>query len=124
MAAKTERRIPQRKTIIEKTIKAMKELGTYRPQYRQVIEIYADMVYQYNYLSREFESSGFQVVVPTERSGGKKNPVLVSLENLRKDIGTYSDKLKLSPKSCEPETEKPNDQPSVFAALMQKRGAG
>lgn len=124
MKPKKERHIPQRQSIVDRTVRYMKELGIYRVQYKQIIEIYADMIYQYNYLSREFEESGFAVTVETERSGGKKSPILVSLENLRKDIGTYSDKLRLNAKSYETDVEKPNDQPSAFASLLQKRGAG
>ena len=33
------RYIPQRQTIIDRTVKYMKELGTYKVQYKQVIEI-------------------------------------------------------------------------------------
>lgn len=117
-----ERRIPQRQTIVDRTVRYMKQLGTYRVQYKQLIEIYADMMYQYNYLSREFERSGFAVTVETERSGGKKSPILVSLENLRKDIGTYSDKLMLNAKSYNAEVEKPEKEQSVVAALLARQG--
>lgn len=121
MAGEKERHIPQRQTIIDRTVRYMKELGTYKVQYKQVIEIYADMIYQYNFLSREFEKSGFSVTVQTERSGGKKSPILVSLENLRKDIGTYSDKLMLNAKTYNAEIEKPEERKSAFAELMERR---
>lgn len=124
MPKKKERRIPQRQSIVDRTVKYMKELGTYKVQYKQVIEIYADMIYQYNYLSREFEKSGFQVTIETERSGGKKSPILVSLENLRKDIGTYSDKLMLNAKTYNADIEKPDDQTSAFAELLARRSSG
>lgn len=122
MENEKERHIPQRQTIIDRTVRYMKALGTYKVQYKQLIEIYADMIYQYNYLSREFERSGFAVTVETERSGGKKSPVLVSLENLRKDIGTYSDKLMLNAKSYNAEIEKPKEEQSVVAALLARQG--
>lgn len=116
-----ERHIAQRQTIIDRTVKYMKDLGTYKVQYKQAIEIYADMMYQYNFLSREFERSGFKVIVDTERSGGKKSPILVSLENLRKDIGTYSDKLMLNAKSYNADIEKPQEEKSAFAALLERQ---
>lgn len=122
MENEKERHIPRRQTIIDRTVRYMKELGTYKVQYKQLIEIYADMMYQYNYLSREFERSGFSVVVETERSGGKKSPILVSLENLRKDIGTYSDKLMLNAKSYNADVEKPEKEQSVVAALLARQG--
>lgn len=115
------RKIPQRKTIKERTVKCMKELGTYKPQYNQVIEVYADMLYQYNYLSREFEDGGYQVMVDTEKSGGKKSPILASLEALRKDIGTYSDRLMLNAKTYNDEIEQPQQEKSVFAAMLERQ---
>lgn len=121
MSENKERHIPQRQTIIDRTVRYMKELGTYRTQYKQIIEIYADMMYQYNYLSREFERSNFAVSVDTERSGGKKSPILVSLENLRKDIGTYSDKLMLNAKTYNAEIEKPQEEKSAFAEILSRQ---
>lgn len=121
MSENKERHIPQRQTIIDRTVRYMKELGTYRTQYKQIIEIYADMMYQYNYLSREFERSNFAVSVDTERSGGKKSPILVSLENLRKDIGTYSDKLMLNAKTYNAEIEKSQEEKSAFAEILSRQ---
>ena len=121
MSENARKRLPKRQTIKERTIRYMKQLGTYKVQYNQAIEIYADMIYQYNFLSREFEKSGFAVTVETERSGGKKSPILVSLENLRKDIGTYSDKLMLNAKSYNAEIEKPKEEQSVVAALLARQ---
>lgn len=121
MGENKERHIPQRQTIIDRTVRYMKELGTYRTQYKQIIEIYADMMYQYNYLSREFERSNFAVSVDTERSGGKKSPILVSLENLRKDIRTYSDKLMLNAKTYNAEIEKPQEEKSAFAEILSRQ---
>ena len=40
----------------------MKELGTYKIQYNQVVEVYSDMLYQYNILSKKFEEEGFEAV--------------------------------------------------------------
>lgn len=113
--------VPQRDTIKRRTIKYMKQLGTYKTQYNQVIEVYADMLYQYNYLSREFEKQSFEVSVETEKSGGKKSPILASLENLRKDIGTYSDRLMLNAKTYNAEIEQPQKEKSTFQKLLEKQ---
>ena len=43
-----KRNIPKRQTIKDRTVKYMKELGTYKTQYNQIIDIYVDMMYQYN----------------------------------------------------------------------------
>ena len=91
--------IPQKDTIKRRTISYMKELNTYKKQYNQLIEVYADLLHQYYILTKEFEESGYEVVMETEKSGGKKSPILATLENLRKDIGTYSDRLLLNAKA-------------------------
>ena len=109
--------IPKRESII----KYMKELGTYKPQYNQIIEVYSDMVYQYNYLSREFERQGYEIILETEKSGGKKSPILASLENLRKDIGTYSDRLMLNARTYQAEVEMPKKEKSAFAKLLEQQ---
>lgn len=115
------RNIPQRDTIKRRTIKYMKELGTYKTQYNQVIEVYTDMLYQYYFLSREFENQGFEVSIETEKSGGKKSPILASLENLRKDIGSYSDKLMLNAKTYQNDVVAPNQEKSAFKTFLEKQ---
>lgn len=94
-----KKNIPQVDTIKRRTISYMKELGTYKKQYNQLIEVYSDLLYQYYILTKQFEETGYEVVIETEKSGGKKSPILATLENLRKDIGTYSDRLLLNAKS-------------------------
>lgn len=91
--------IPQKDTIKRRTISYMKDLNTYKKQYNQLVEVYADLLLQYYILTKQFEESGYEVVMETEKSGGKKSPVLATLENLRKDIGTYSDRLMLNAKA-------------------------
>ena len=91
--------IPQKDTIKRRTIGYMKELNTYKKQYNQLIEVYADLLHQNYIMTKQFEDSGYEVVMETEKSGGKKSPILATLENLRKDIGTYSDRLLLNAKS-------------------------
>ena len=79
------------------------------------------MIYQYNVLSKKFEESEYEVILDTEKSGGKKSPILVSLENLRKDIGTYSDRLMLNAKTYNAEIEQPKKEKSAFALLLEKQ---
>ena len=110
---------PGRESIKKRTIKYMQELGTYKTQYNQVIEVYADMLYQYNILSRKFEDGDFEAMVETEKSSGKKSPILASLESLRKDIGTYSDRLMLNAKTYNAEIEQPKKEKSAFAQFLE-----
>ena len=118
--ADQRKKLPKKETIKRRTIQYMKDLGTYKTQYGQVIEIFADLIFQYNFLSREFERSNYLVMVDTEKSGGKKSPILASLESLRKDIGTYSDRLKLNAKAYDDDVGKEEEKESPFAALMKK----
>src|SRR5690554_6748726 len=83
------------------TIEAMEELGTYKPQYDQLIDIYAGLVHQYQKALRDFEAGGCVYEVETGAGGTKKSPIVATLENLRKDILQYSDRLMLNPKSFE-----------------------
>lgn len=79
----------------------MKELGTHKPQYNRIIEIYSDMIYQYLLALEEFEESGYQYETETAAGGTKKSAIVATLENLRKDILAYSDRLLLNPKSLD-----------------------
>ena len=45
----------------------------------------------------------------------------MSLENLRKDIGTYSDRLMLNAKTYNAEIEQPKKEKSAFALLLEKQ---
>ena len=115
--------IPKKDTIKRRTISYMKELGTYKKQYNQVIEVYSDLLYQYYIFTKKFEESGFEIVAETEKSSGKKSPIFASLENLRKDIGTYSDRLMLNAKALG-DVSKPKEETSPFAQFMSQSGGG
>lgn len=94
-------KVPSRETIKRRTLKEMKELGTHKPQYNRIIEIYSDMIYQYLLALEEFEESGYQYETETAAGGTKKSAIVATLENLRKDILAYSDRLLLNPKSLD-----------------------
>ena len=87
------------KAIKKATIEAMEELGTYKPQYEQLIDIYAGLVHQYQKALRDFEAGGCVYEVETGAGGTQKSPIVATLENLRKDILQYSDRLGLNPKA-------------------------
>lgn len=83
------------------TIKDMKALGIHKPEYNRIIDIYSDLVFQYNEAMDAFEENGRQYEVETAAGGTKKSATAASLEILRKDIITYSDRLGLTPKALE-----------------------
>ena len=75
----------------KKTIEAMEKLGVYRPEYSQSIEIYSNLLEQYEKLKTEIKDEDFVV----------RKKSVITLENLRKDIAKYSDMLCLNPKTFE-----------------------
>ncbi|MED4783452.1 P27 family phage terminase small subunit [Brevibacillus choshinensis] len=112
MAEKTEK-----EKIKSKTISEMKKLGVYKKEYNRVIEIYAELVAQYDKLNREFEDGGYAFEVDTVQGGRKKAPIVATLETLRKDILAYSDRLCLNPKAIETVTTEKKGKSALASAL-------
>ncbi|CAM3744310.1 P27 family phage terminase small subunit [Cohnella lubricantis] len=110
---------PSKETIKRATIADMKAIGTHKPQYNRLIDIYAELVHQYSRLTIEFEESGYQYEVATDQGGAKKSPILASLETLRKDILAYSDRLCLNPKSLETVTIEAGKKSKLADALSR-----
>lgn len=114
-------KVPSRETIKRRTIKEMKELGTHKPQYNRIIDIYADMLFQYLMALEEFESGGYQYETETAAGGTKKSAIVATLENLRKDILAYSDRLLLNPKSLDTVKLENNKGSSLAQVLSELR---
>lgn len=109
------------KNVIKRaTVRDMKALNIYKKQYDRLIDIYADLVAQYNRLNVEFAEGGFQVESETAQGGAKKSPIVATLETLRKDILAYSDRLCLNPKSLETVTTDKNNESKLTALLKRK----
>lgn len=88
-----------KETIKKNTISDMKKLGTYKPEYDAMIDVYAEIREQYERLTKAFKDSGYKYQEETADGGHKKAPIVATLENLRKDVLTYSDRLCLTPKA-------------------------
>lgn len=99
------------------TIRAMKELGTYKKEFDPIIEIYAELREQYAALSERFAADGYPFEVPTADGGSKKAPIVATLESLRKDILAYADRLCLNPKTIDGITIETKKQSALAAAL-------
>ena len=82
-------------------INAMLSVGTYRPEFDTVIEIFAGMLEQYQAARKQFEQEGAAYETGTATGGKKKSGLVSAMENLRKDIAMYSDRLGLNPKALE-----------------------
>ena len=115
-------RVPTKETVKRATIRDMKKLGTHKPEYNRLIDIYAGLVHQYFSALKQFRDGGYEYEVPTASGGTKKSAIVGSLENLRKDILQYSDRLCLNPKSFETvtvETGTKSKLASVLSALEE-----
>lgn len=78
----------------------MKNLGNYQPEYEPIIDVYAELWEQYHRLTAEYrQGKSYGYSVTTGDGGEKKSPLVGTLENLRKDILAYSDRLMLNPKA-------------------------
>jgi hypothetical protein len=92
---------PSKGTIKNATIADMKKLGVHKPEYNRLIDIYADLIFQYHKALEEFEKGNYQYETVTAAGGTKKSAIVATLETLRKDILAYSDRLCLNPKAIE-----------------------
>lgn len=79
----------------------MKRLGTHKPEYESIINVYADLLVQYADANRKFAESDCAYETSTGAGGTKKSAIVATLESLRKDILAYSDRLCLNPKAVE-----------------------
>lgn len=105
-------------TIKTQTVKHMQGMGTYRPEYDPIIDVYSGMREQYERLDREYVSGkSFKYATPTSDGGEKKSPLSLTLECLRKDILAYSDRLMLNPKAKADAGTKPGKKSKLVEAL-------
>jgi hypothetical protein len=115
-------KVPTQESIKRKTIRDMKELGVHKPQFNRLIDIYAGLVHQYLIALDEFERGGYQYETETAAGGTKKSGLVSTLENLRKDILQYSDRLCLNPKSLETVTTESANK-SKLASVLSELGS-
>lgn len=101
----------------------MKDLGTYKKEFNQIIDIYAGLLHQYKHFETEFMKSGYQIEEEyTNKSGAtnmRKVPLYTAMESIRKDIATYSDKLALNVKAFESITVEVAQQSALEKALSK-----
>ena len=117
MAAK----ITQARTYEKKIKKAMESLGVQKAGFDIPIGILAQLLLDYQNIKEQFEKDGSKLSIRTADGGLKKNPTVAVLENLRKDILSYCDKLCITPKALKAETE-PSKEPSRLEKAMSKLG--
>lgn len=112
-------RSPTKESIKRRTIDDMKSLGVHKPEYNRLIDIYSDLVHQYYLAMQDFEAGGFQYETETAAGGTKKSAIVATLENLRKDILAYSDRLCLNPKALETVTAETATKSKLASVLSE-----
>lgn len=118
--------IKSKKYYKDAVIRKMKELGIYKKEYSNLIDIYAGMLHQYRFFEAKFEENGYEITEEyTNKAGAinqRKVPLLTAMESLRKDIATYSDKLCLNPKTFKlsDNGDDGNKVPSVLDQFLTK----
>lgn len=115
-------RPPTQQAIFNRVKKSMTEMGTYSKHYDDIIKIYAGLIFDYNAAREEFIENGSKVVDEYETNRGtiveRKTPIVQTMENLRKDIITYSDRLRLNPKAADVEVGKPSKEVGGLEGLI------
>ena len=106
----------------KETIKHMKALGTYKAEYIPLIDVYSDRLFKYNKGMKEFAAGGYQYETETGSGGTKKSGLVSAMEVLRKDIGTYSDRLRLNPQRMQDEVKKEVGT-NPLAQFLSKQGS-
>lgn len=119
MAKLGEKALAEQRVVIDKTVQDMKSLGVYKAEYIPIIELYSELVVQYNTISQKFRNSGMRYQTKTSDGGYKKAPIVATLESLRKDILAYSDRLCLNPKSLESVTIETPEKSGLAAILKE-----
>ena len=110
--------------IRKKTIKDMKTLGVYKPEYEPIIDIYSELREQYANLTQKFIDSEYNFETDTMQGGKKKAPIVATLESLRKDILMYTDRLCINPKAnnIEPPKQAETSVLTQFLSQMNQQG--
>lgn len=112
-----------KKAMANEVKKQMEKLGTYKDEYKKIIEIFAGMLFQYQEFETQFEKSGCKLTEEYTNKAGATNerkvPLYTAMESLRKDIAAYSDRLCLNPKSLETVTTETTNKSKLAQVLSE-----
>lgn len=108
------KRLPSANALKKRAIEDMKTLGVYRPEYVQIVDIYAKLIEQYYELKDVLTIDDLE-----NRTDG-----VLTLEKLRTDIAKYSDMLCLNPKTFEKTKVKEAPKKSKLEAAMEMLSSG
>ena len=108
--------------IKSKTIKDMQKLGTHKPEYDAIIDIYCELREQYELYTKQLKAFEYKCDESTAAGGTKKSALVSTIETLRKDILQYSDRLCLNPRSMMEEKKKGKKKESTLAEALRNLG--
>lgn len=112
-----------KETIKKNVVKDMIKLGVYKAEFDAIIDIYSELREQYERLTKEYKDSKYKYASTTGQGGEKKAAIVATLENLRKDILLYSDRLCLNPKAFkDSDGEKDGPGKSKLEQALEKLG--
>ena len=79
-------------------VSRMTALGLYKPEFDPAIARYADMMEQYETLTARWKRESYRAYAKTDDDKpSKRNPLLVAIESLRKDLTNLESTLGLNP---------------------------
>ncbi|MEG2101429.1 MAG: P27 family phage terminase small subunit [Flavobacterium sp.] len=104
--------------IKKNTKEYMQKLGVYKAEYDTIIDIYSELMEQYERLTKTYKESKYKIDEATADGGSKKAPIVATLESLRRDILQYSDRLCLNPKSNQADGKERKKRPSSLASAL------
>jgi len=90
--------VPKQEDFFRDAVQRMRALEVYKKEFEPAINRYADMREQYEILTRRWKRERHRAHVLTrEGEPSKRNPVVVALESLRKDLTGLEAMLGLTP---------------------------
>ena len=80
----------------KKVVDRMKAIGVYKPEFDDTIVRYVGMRKEYDELNKRYADEGYPCTVHGAQ-GEKKNPLVTTLESLRRDMLAIENALGLTP---------------------------
>lgn len=105
-----------------KVKRQMEALGVYRIEFDPIIKLYCELTKQYAVLSKEFKDNEYRHSLETKDGAKKKDPLVSTLESMRKDILSYASQLGLTPAGLRKINEKVQAQKKEdpFQAILSR----
>ncbi len=111
-------------TIFEQTVERMQSLGTYRSEFDVEIKIYSNLIEQFAIALEDWRNYGDEQIAVKNSGRVSQSPYIRTMEALRKDIITYSDRLGLNPKALKGMEIKPDDTGKSLVDVLDRIASG